>query len=227
MNRTKLIKYLAVILGLSGLISTIYYGWLRVKNEETVFLSPLTKTDNQENAYKETAVFSPEKAPTESFKGEITAMTGKIRWQSRTATEAAELLTVTTVQQGEKLITGQDSSLTVDFANVCWIKMESETEIDIVQTLEANLVFNQTKGRAEYKKNNSYPLSVRVKNLLTETNGEVIITIDQEEPIITVVSKKGTVTAAFNDADFVSQKIFISGGETLVFNDDKRTGVLE
>jgi len=73
-------------------------------------------------------------------------MKGNIDWQGRTATEAAGISAPITIQQGENLITEAGGSLTLVFQNACSLNFSEKTEIDIIQTLPADIVFSQSAG---------------------------------------------------------------------------------
>jgi hypothetical protein len=119
---------------------------------------------------KNTPTFSIENAPSQSLKGEITTMSGEVDWQGRTATVSSQINSPQAVQQGENLTTGASGSLTLTFPNSCTINYSKNTEIDIIQTLPANVVFSQVSGTGEFIVNGSYPISIRVSSLLTELN---------------------------------------------------------
>jgi len=194
---------------------------MRDKDNKT-FISPLAET-----AIKKTSAFSLENAPSESLKGEITNMIGEISWQGRIATEAAKIITPITIQQGEKLITGEKSSLSLTFNNACSIDLSEKTEVDIIQTLPANIVFSQTSGTGEYVRTGNYPISIRVLKLLVEINGNISISIDPQKPIITLTIKSGNALVAYNDLKYVSHEVMVKNNQTFTFNYDKRKGVLK
>ena len=218
----KIFRYLVFILTILIVAAVAYFGFTKMENKENTILSPLV-----EMTTKEISSFSIEKAPTESLRGEIVSMTGKIEWQDRVATEAAKLLTPTIIQQGEKLITGKESSLSLRFSDACLVEFLEKTEVEIIQTLPEHIVFLHTTGTARYIKTGNYPVSVRVKHLLVENDGQMTVSIDSEESIITLNLKTGKAIVAFNDIDYQSHEVLITAGETFEFNDDTRIGVLE
>jgi len=197
--------------------------WIASSNQkQQTFLSPVVEVIN-----KVGKKFSLEEAPSESLRGKIATMSGEIKWQSRTATEAADLKEPITIQQGESLITGENSSVELNFDKAAIIELKEKSELNITQTLPVNLVFWQKSGIGTYTKKGDYPLSVRAKSLLIDNGGKIKVTIDEEDPIVTVRVLSGKITMAFNSKDYVSQKMELKAGEMWLFNDDTRQGEIE
>jgi hypothetical protein len=218
----KVFKYILLVLAIFAIIAFVYYFSKDKKPESSSVYSPMTEIVSEKTSF-----FSLENAPKESIKGEITSMSGDISWQSRTATEASKLSSFSEVLQGEKYITGEDSNLSLSFENVCLIDLSSETEVEIIQTLPSSIVFSQTSGVGKYTKKGSNTISIRVLKLLVEIDGEILISIDSEDPIITLEVNSGSAIAAYNDLEYLSHEVSVYNGKTFTFNYDKRKGVLE
>jgi hypothetical protein len=172
------------------------------------------------------SLFSLVNAPSESLRGEISTMSGQILWQSRIATQEAVIVNPQQIQQGEKLETGKDSSLTLDFPNAARVNFLDNTAIDIIQTLPSNIVFSQEKGSAEYLNMGNSVVSIRALSLLVQDGGDIIISIDPLKPIVTLKVKSGTAIVAYNSLSFVSHEFTIESGKTYIFNDSTRKGIL-
>jgi len=201
----------------------ISFSFFKIKNnKDVVVFSPIAETTTQK-----TSSFSLENAPTESLKGKITTMEGEINWQGRIATEPAKLSSPVAIQQGEKLITGEKSNLSLVFPDACLVEFSEKTEVDVIQTLPANIVFSQISGTGEYIKMGSYPVSIRIVNLLVEEDGDMVVFIDPEEPIVTLTIKSGKAIVAYNDSDFISREVALVDGQTFIFNYDTRIGDLK
>ncbi|MGA2910284.1 MAG: hypothetical protein ABSE04_00590 [Candidatus Microgenomates bacterium] len=220
----KTVKY--VLLPLIILIIGFAAGFtfLKMKNAGNVVI--LTPLPIIKTFPSQASSFSLENAPTESLRGQITAMTGEIDWTGRTATEAAKISSPITIQQGEELTTGKNSNLSLVFTGACMVKLSQKTDIQIIQTLPANIVFNQVEGTAEFIKTGNNAISVRALNLLTEINGDVTVSINPAKPIITLSLKSGQATVAYNDLKDVSHEVEISARQTYTFNSGTRRGVL-
>jgi hypothetical protein len=221
----KIFKYILLSLAVFavGFAATVIFLNSRTKNTESVIIvTPRSEATNQI-----TSAFSLENAPSESLRGQITAMTGEIDWTDRVATEASKISSPVTIQQGEELSTGLKSSLILEFLNTCTVKFSQSTDIQIIQTLPTNLVFAQISGTGEYIKTGSDPVSVRALNLLTNVEGDTVISINQLKPIITLTVKSGTATVAYNDLKYLSHEVTISAGHTYTFNSGTRRGVLK
>lgn len=172
--------------------------------------------------------FDPQKAPSESLKGAITSFSGIVKWQSRIATEAAQISFKVPIQQGEQIETEADGRATVEFQNVCSVRILPNSKVNFAQTLPTNLVMVQRQGSVEYQKLGEDNLSVRVLHLLIELNsGDATISISQDQPQVFVYVKKGSITVAFNDAHNISQEITVKQDQELDFNDITRQATFE
>ena len=218
----KFFKYVLLFLAIFMAGFAIGFGLSKIKNNENALVSlPTSLVTTQK-----TSAFSLENAPTESLRGKITAITGEIGWQGRTATEAAKLSSPITIQQGEKLSTGKKSSLSLLFSDACSLAFSENTEVEIIQTLPANIVFSQTSGRANYIKTGSYPVSIRAMSLLVEEDGDITVSINPNLPLVTLTLTSGKATAAYNDLYYVSHEVRLTTGQTFTFNYDMQEGVL-
>lgn len=176
---------------------------------------------NKSNKKKPT--FSIETPPKNSIKGTIESLSGTVKWESRTATQAAEITKPVTISQGESLETGEDGNVTIIFPEIASISLSSQSKISISQTLPANFVFDQKEGSASYEKTGEIPISIRAFHLLTTLNtGKLTLTVDKENAEISIDVKKGSATVAFNNLENVSTVIDIEEGEKFTYNDDSR-----
>lgn len=166
--------------------------------------------------------FSLVKAPSQSLVGVITSMNGDVMYEPRLATEAAKISSPTEVQQGEGVSVGEVGSAIITFKDAAEIDINSNSGVDVIQTLPANLVFKQTLGTVSYKKLGTYPVSVRVGHLLIENGGEVKVSFTKDSPLTTVVVIDGSVKIAYNNLYNVSQVKTLSSGATLIFNEANR-----
>ncbi len=163
-------------------------------------------------------------APKNTLRGKITTLSGDVKWQSRIATEAATINEPITVQQGEDLETGNNGILQLEFEKTAKISISPKSHLSIVQTLPADLVFDQPTGVVDYIKTGTSPLSVRSYSLLVTINdGETNISTDKDKLLITIDVKKGDDIAAFNDLENISNVIPIQEGNVYVFSDERRS----
>lgn len=170
-------------------------------------------------------LFTAENPPNESLKGMMTALSGDIAWESRMATEPGKITAPVQLQQGEKIKTGIDGRVSVEFASVVNLVVSSQTEIEITQTLLNAFVFRQIEGTVFYEKLGEIPLSIRTLHVLVEqeSGGSTIFT-DKENMFITITVKSGTIRVAYNDLNLKSRVIKISAGNRFDFNDETRVG---
>jgi len=222
----KYLKYILLFLIILIAVLTGLYLFYKQKAEQIVS-TPLPTISEITPQPTFTSNFSLENAPTESLKGSITKMTGEVDWQDRIATEAAKISSPITIQQGEKLLTGEKSTLSLVFPSAVSINFSEKTTIEMMQTLPVDLVFSQTTGTAEYNKTDNDPVSVRTLNLLTNITGDTIISINPNKPIITLIVKSGDITVAYNDLKYLSHEVTISAGHTYTFNSGTRKAALK
>lgn len=193
-------------------IFIVGYLYTSLYKNEQVRVSPLIFTQ-----------FSIETPPSQSQKGEITSLSGSVLWQSRTATEAAKIITQQKVQQGEQITTGDTGEVVIRFDQLAEATLSPKSQISFIQTLPHLLVFAQNLGDVVYKNETSDALSVRVLHLLLEEQtGEMTVSINPLRPVVTVTVTKGIVRAAFNDLYYNSSVVTISEGHIFYFNDETR-----
>jgi hypothetical protein len=172
--------------------------------------------------------FSLERAPAKSLTGTISSFSGDVNWQSRTASQAAKLIASQTIQQGEEITTGVNGKITLEFPNIATISASANTDLNIIQTLPANIVIDQSKGFANYAADGTTPLSVRSLNLLTNITGGIVnISVDKNQHIVTVDVQKGSGTEGFNDSQNKSNVITIDEGSQFIYNADTKNGVVK
>ena len=169
--------------------------------------------------------FSLENAPSESIKGQITNMSGEIWWQSRTATEPAKLTEAITIQQGETLIASDEGKLTVSFSPAATITLFPETQVEIIQTLPLNLVFNQTKGIGQYQVSGTSPVTIRSFNLIVNIDkGLLNIDTDEETGVVILSLKTGAAKVGYNSPEFESRVWQLEPGDIFEYDSNERRG---
>lgn len=222
----KFIKHILIVFLIAGSgLALVYFAFIKKEfSKSATTPTPIpVATDS-----KISSNFSLEAAPAESLRGKITGMTGNVNFLGRVATEAAKLVSIEkTIQQGENYITDDNSSLSISFENAVDVSMSEKTEVDIIQTLPANLVFSQISGTAEYTRNGTYPVTVRTSYLLSQITGTVIIERNVDKSIVTVKINSGNVTFAYNDKNLTSHIVEAGEGQTFTFNYGTRRGVLK
>lgn len=211
----KLLIFL-VFLFIGIILGSTCYIW---KNNQT--------NDDIERVKKEPR-FSVDEAPKNSEKGTIQTMTGTIKWQSRIATEASQIIQPVPIQQGDELISGEDGSAVVNYLSGLTISLSPDSHISVVQTLPTNFVFNQINGTIEYQKDSPISLGVRSLHLLAQIdNGSVQIVTDEKAMTVEITVKRGSVRIAFNDLENISNVVSLSQGDRYLFDDEKRRGNIE
>lgn len=206
---------------LAGLLIILFISYQNMSKSNGYIFTP--KEDKVNNS-----IISIKNPPKDSLKGEITKILGKVKWESRIATEPATITQKQIIQQGEQIVTQDDGETTIEFKNVGIFNMSHDSDLSFIQTLPGNFLINQALGTADYLKNGDVPLSIRALHLLIQIDsGEIKVNINKEKPIITIDVLKGKINLAFNNIDYVSTVAEINAGERYIFNDSQRVGSLE
>lgn len=203
--------FLFLIIGIG--ITLGYSFW---KKEKAAVVTPVSPKEKR---------FSIEPPPKEARIGTVSAMSGQILWESRIATQPAEIKDLKQVQQAETLETGKDGKVVVAFTDVASVTLSPDSKIEFLQTLPVNFVFRQSKGEINYAKKGTIPLSIRSLHLLMSfSDGEYVINTDADKHSLELTIKKGSVKVAYNNLKYETQIVEIKEGEKYLFDDDKRIG---
>lgn len=212
-----IIFIICVVFGILGILN--YFIWQPIEETsvaQTISVTPEKKLDPK------VLLDNP---PKESIKGALTALDGEVKWQSRAATESATITELRPIQQGEFIETGEDGATEVSFTDSITAQLSPKSSIDFPQTLPKKFVFVQRSGEVLYTNSENDRISVRSRALISLlTNGSMRISIDEEEPTITVENIEGDIEIAYNDADLISQVVTLDPGDIFVFDTEERTG---
>lgn len=197
----------------------ITFGYSFWKKEKATVVTPVFPKEER---------FSIEPPPKEARTGTVSTMSGQILWESRIATQPAEIKELKQVQQAETLETGKDGQVIVTFTDDASVTLSPDSKIEFLQTLPVNFVFRQSKGEINYIKKGTIPLTVRSLHLLMAfSDGEYVITTDAGKHTLELTVKKGLVKAAYNNLQYETQTVEIKEGEKYLFDDDTRTGEVQ
>ena len=166
--------------------------------------------------------FSLQDAPSESLKGKLTITSDGVLRQDRVATESAKISDDITIGQGEKVETDEEGNALIEFTDTLDLTVFPNSSVDIIQTLPTNLVFSLNRGRTNFAKKGSNTISVRIKHLLTQVEGNVDISLADDKPIISLRVISGSITLAYNNLNYETQSLKVSEGKTIEFNDSTR-----
>ena len=165
------------------------------------------------------SAFSIEDAPSDSLRGKITSFSGDVFWQSRIATQPAQLTFERDILQGENLLTKETGNAGVAFKNTAGITILPDTEIAFIQTLPANVVIKQLSGSAEYTKLGNTPVSVQISDLLIDQKEGILqVSVNQDISEITVAVQDGNANVAYVDAEENSSVVSVTAGNAFVYN---------
>lgn len=208
---------LCFIFGGLGLLAFIFLTHTPQKSQDT-FHTPIAQEHE----------FSIKDAPSKSLKAAIKSFSGEALWESRIATQPAQLTHTILIQQGEKLSTGKDGKITLSFTAADDITINPDSDLSIVQTLPSHIVLEQTHGTVNYANSDDSTLSIRTLHILTiVTQATMTIAVDDSTHDIVISVEKGNVTLAYNNKDNISTLINLSQGKRYNYNDDDRDGNIE
>jgi hypothetical protein len=176
---------------------------------------------------KPTSEFNIDKAPPFSLKGRVISLDGKVDWLSRSASASSNLIISQVLQQGESVFTGDNSEVTIQFDKVN-IALNSNTQINIIQTLPVNILIEQVGGTADFSNYSSYPLTVRIKRFLIKMDeGKFISLVNEENNQIIVKPTEGLIQVAYVNINGITKTIKVSKGNLFQYNYVLKRGVLQ
>ncbi|OGK12534.1 hypothetical protein A2859_01530 [Candidatus Roizmanbacteria bacterium RIFCSPHIGHO2_01_FULL_37_16b] len=172
------------------------------------------------------STFSIDTPPSESLKGSIASRSGTLLWESRIASSPGKLEDTIQIQQGERLLTEDKSSATVNFAQVGSFELADNSDLSLFQTLPVDLVVEQKKGKIKYTVNGKTPLSIKIRNaLITKKSGIIEISLADDDPTVLISTIRGSAQIGFNDLDYVSQVFNLREGQIYEYDSDERTAI--
>ena len=166
--------------------------------------------------------FSLLAAPSKSYRGKLTILSGDVLWQDRVATESSVVKENITVQQGEKIETNKNGNAQIEFENILKVDMYPNSSLNIIQTLPNHMVLSIDYGKLSLDTSNNNVTAIRAYHLLVELNGKADVDIEDQLPIIKLKVVSGSATLAYNDLNFNTQVLKIQGGEIIEFDDSTR-----
>jgi hypothetical protein len=172
--------------------------------------------------------FSLENAPTDSLQGTIATLSGTVQWQSRVATEPAQIKEPRTIQQGEELRTGKDGTVSVQIHEGPLLTLLPNSHVNFIQTLPSSIVITQDQGTVTYHDSATNSLSVETLSLLTAMkSGMMTVSVNKTLDTAAITVTSGAATEAYNDSNNTSNVIPVAAGHAFLFNDDTLQGTLE
>jgi hypothetical protein len=208
---------LFLVMFLAGFAIILSYQYLLPKQFHFPSIKPAVTTK-----------FSLANAPSQTLRGTITIITGKVAWLSRTANKPVIITAPRTIQQGEDLITGSNGNVSITIHNLAFLALSPNTHISFIELLPQNFVINQVKGSVLYENSISVPVSIVTNDLLTiENNGVVSITMEPNSTIISIKVEKGYVTEGYEDLQDNSNVVPLTQGQTFIFDTKAQQGTVE
>jgi hypothetical protein len=167
--------------------------------------------------------FSLNFAPSETLKGNIISLSGDVKWQSRTATQASQITHKIEIQQGEDILTGKDGTISILIPEKLNINLGPESEINFIQTLPENILIEQKSGIALYENPKKQNVTVRISGLIVKLNsGNTKVTTDPKSDYVTI-DVDGNITASYNDLNIISRIVSVAQNKRLIFDKELKT----
>lgn len=174
--------------------------------------------------------FSLDTAPTDSLNGKIATYSGSVYFLSRVADKPSPIMSLLTLQQGEEVIASKSGLMSFYFGSAS-ASLENNTDIAIIQTLPADMVFAEKTGTAVFQNSQEKaPVSIRGLDLLlrlTKPQTKVSVTVDTKKENVTFRVESGEVTAAYNDTNYVSHVLQEEEGTVGIFDNNTKKLLLE
>lgn len=162
--------------------------------------------------------------PSEALTGKLIEVEGELKKEPRDDEEFRGVEKGEEILDGEKLATGKDSRVVVEFSGFAEVTLGSNSEIAFINLLPSSFLIKQASGVVNYKLLQSEnPLSVRSLNLLfTLEAGESKITTNEEEGGIIVEQLLGKAKIAMVDLENKTHVWEVEEGQTALINDAER-----
>lgn len=207
-------KLLFLILFLVGVMSVFGFRVWQVKKVEKTPFFP------KESSFS----FQP---PSEALTGKLIKVEGEVKKEPRDDEEFQGVGKGEEILDGEKLATGKDSRVAVEFSGFAEVALNSNTEVVFINLLPSSFLIRQASGAVNYKLLQSEnPLSVRSLNLLfTLEAGESKITVDEEE--IVVEQLLGKAKIALVDLENKTHVWQIKKGQKVLIDNEERSLEIE
>ncbi|HEV2339201.1 MAG TPA: hypothetical protein VGT05_00350 [Patescibacteria group bacterium] len=207
--------FLSIVLG--GFVFGIgwYYRYYRDLSSREVHAQKPTK-------------FSIIRSPTESLLGTVATLSGEVLWESRVATQPAEIKKLVIVQQGEEVDTKDTGNVEIIFPAIAQVTVHPNSQLVIAQTLHQDIALGQNTGTITYQTLHSPAvLTVKAHDLLVSVKGKATVAINNNTAGIIVSVLQGLVTTGYEDLQNNTQVATVTEGNQFIFNINSRQGVTE
>ncbi|HXS14871.1 MAG TPA: hypothetical protein VN711_01990 [Candidatus Saccharimonadales bacterium] len=174
--------------------------------------------------------FSLFTAPTDSLNGKIATYSGSVYFLSRVADKPAPVSSLLPLQQGEEVIASATGLMSFTFGSAT-ASLENNTDIAIIQTLPADMVFEEKSGTAVFQNVlEKAPMSIRGLDLLlrlTQPQTKVVVSVDTKKEKVTFQVESGEVTVAYNDTSYTSHVLKAANGTIGTFDNNTKKLLLQ
>lgn len=162
--------------------------------------------------------------PTNSQIAQVIAVKNDVTKIPRNATTAATIKTGDEVLVGETVTTGENSETTLQLGSSLTSSVSANTVMTFLSTVPETILVKQDQGTAIYQNNGEQPFSLRILHFLIELqSGNMTVTTDEKEKIVTLLLNEGTAKVAWEDKDLNSKIYTLMVGQTVVLEDTTLT----
>lgn len=191
---------------------------IQVKSEVTPEPTPVTQATPTPIEFK----LEP---PRLSLQGKVTRLNGTVMKTIREEKDIKEASSESVFVEGEQLTASPSASIDISFSENNLFSVSPETVMAFPSTKADNFLFKIDKGSVVFETDEKIAtISARsLHGLFSLTNGKAELSVDPDEKIITFMIAEGTGKAGYIDTDNMTRTVDLKAGETLIFDDEKRT----
>lgn len=171
--------------------------------------------------------FSLDNPPKESINGNISSISGSLKWQSRLSSDLVTIKNKPEIKQGEEIETGNESITRISFTKIGTLTVFSNSHLGFIQTLPKNFLVEQKSGTVRYEKEGEVTYSIRAADLLIKINNGICEVEINSDNTIDVEAKTGSATLGFNNPDNIVTLINLDSGKKYIFDNNLKKGNLE
>lgn len=163
--------------------------------------------------------------PRQSLTGKVIRVTGGAIKKPRNGDDTMILKVDTPILEDELITASESGSFDIRFATNDLMSLSPDTALAFASTNPENFLFRLNKGTVVFETDEQIAtISARALNsLFSLTNGKAELALDPDERIIVFMLAEGQGQMGYIDKENMTQTVEVSAGETLMYDDGKRT----
>jgi hypothetical protein len=163
--------------------------------------------------------------PRQSLQGKVMRLTGTVMKTIRSEKDTKETSSESLFLEGEQLIASPSSSIDIQFGVDDLFSVSPETILSFPSTNPNNFLIKIDKGSVLFQTDEKIAtISARsLHGLFLLSSGKAQLSVDPDKKIITFMILDGEGKMGYIDTKNMTQTLVLQAGETLIFDDTKRT----